>query len=188
VRGVSRRGRTVPFPAGSYRHRGPDDGWRTFKVNVGYSQGATARMGYRFGTRLPRWAPVKNSIDRDYLAVDINDRQLRGSLASAWLFREEEEEGEKAGQGRIYVKVGETLTLIAPASSAGDMNWFLNISIMYDYFVPDFVPISRRTQRSKFRARVLPRILSTKGRITYEKVSFIRVEYKLHLIAQHLWN
>jgi hypothetical protein len=56
------------------------------------------------------------------------------------------------------VKVGETLTLIAPASSAGYMT-FKNID-----YARLFCAISRRVQRSKFRARVLPRVLSAEGK------------------------
>lgn len=72
------------------------DGERLRRTSV-YSQGATARMGYRFEMRLPRWAPVKNSIDRDYLAVDINDRQSRGSL---WRVRDYSERKKKTRRGQ----------------------------------------------------------------------------------------
>lgn len=63
-------------------------------------------MGHRFETRLPRWVPVKNSIDRDYLAVDINDRQSRGSLRQV---RDYSEKKKKKRTRRRRIRGGSKL-------------------------------------------------------------------------------
>lgn len=59
-------------------------------------------MRYRFEQRLPRWAAVKNSIDRDYLAVDINDLQSRGS---PWRVRDYSERKKTKDRGGFIWKL-----------------------------------------------------------------------------------